>query len=524
MIFHFGDCVLDTQHRELRCGGTLRPVEPQVFDLLQFLIQNRDRVVSRDDIFQSIWRGRFVSESVLSTRLNAARCAIGDNGSEQRLIRTLRRKGIRFVGDVREEKTVSETPPPFAAAGRRFTSVVKDAPAVVVLPFVNIGGDAKGEHFADGLTEEIITALSKLGWLFVISRHSSFAYKGRSPHLKEIAPKFGVQYALQGSVRRLGSNTRITLQLVDAANDLHLWAERFDRDLADTFGIQDEIANKAASIIGHQIFAAEDARTKFKSPDSLGAWECIVKALSLMNTRKKQHVVAARALLRQAIAIDPKSSPAYSLLSVTSTLGVHLGWHSRKDVLPIAFHTAQKAIALNSDESWGHVALGYATLQICNQPEGAIEHLEYAQQLNPNLAIAHYFIALASAYGGDCDNAFRHADMAEGLSLCDLLARGNSGACDNVRATTCFVAGRFHEGIKFARKAIIQSPMLVPAYRQVVTNCAFAGEVEEAKVALQTVRRFAPNVQRWLNESLAIWSHSDDFKKYVEAFRMAGLR
>lgn len=523
MIYHFENCVLDIERRELRRSGALLAIEPQVFDLLEYLIRNRERVISRDEIFAAVWHGRIVSDAVLSTRINAVRRAIGDSGAEERLIRTYRRKGLRFVGTAREEKHIPKGSSQYITSRQPLAFTLKDAPAITVHPFANLGGGLAGEEFADGLAEEIATALSKLGWLFIISRHSSFAHRGKAPHLKNLAPAFGVQYSLQGNVRQLRDGNRITVQLVDDATGQHLWAERFNRDLADSFAARDAIAHRVVSIIGDQIFAAENARGKIKASDNLGVWECIVRALSLMNSRKRQAVGAAQALLQQAIAIDPKSSAAFSLLSYTHTLGVHLGWHSRKATLPIAIHTAQKALSLNSDEPWAHVALGYATLQICNQPEQAIEHLEYALQLDPNLAISHYLIALGSAYAGRCEDAFWHADMSENLASLDLLTRGNSGAYDNVRATTCFVAGRFDEGIHFARKAIIQSPMLIPAYRQLVTNCSFAGNIEGAKAALKTIKQASPGIQRWIRESSSTWSRGDDYKKYVEAFRLAGL-
>ncbi len=523
MIYRFENCVLDTERRELRASDIARAIEPQVFDLLEYLIRNCERVVSRDEIFAAVWHGRIVSESALSTRINAARNAIGDNGAEQRLIQTFRRKGVRFVGAVRIEQRISNTQAsPIIIRQRLLT--LKAAPAIVVLPFANIGGNLKDEYFADGLTEEFITELSKLGWIHVISRHSSFGYKGKAIELKQIAQKLHVRYVLKGSVRQAGTRARIVLQLVDGATDHRLWVERFDRDIADVLEVQKEIAETIAPTIGDYIFSAEDVRAKVKSPGSLGAWECIIRALSLINTRKKEDVAAASAILRKAIAIDPKFSPAYSLLSFVSTLSVHLGWNSRTTMQPIAMRTAQKALSLDDDEPWGHVALGYATLQLCNQPEAATENLEHGLKLDPTLAIAHYLMALASAYSSDCESAFRHADVSERLASRDLLARGYFGAYDNVRATTCFVAGRYQDGIKFARKAIAQSPRLTPAYRQLVTNCSFAGEIEQATAALQTVKHLAPNIQQWMKESSTAWSRKEDYEKYAEAFRMAGLR
>src|SRR5216684_3523037 len=207
MIYRFQDFTLDTQQRELRCGAVLRPVEPQVFDLLEYLIRNRERVVSKDEVFRAIWRERVVSDSVLSTRINAARSAIGDNGVEQRLIRTLRTKGIRFVGVVHEQKKVLRNSANPVSEGLAWR------PAIAVLPFTNISGDPKQDYFADGITEELIAVLSKSDWLHVTSRNSSFAYKGKLIATSQIARKLGVRYVLEGGVRQAAGQVRVTVQL-----------------------------------------------------------------------------------------------------------------------------------------------------------------------------------------------------------------------------------------------------------------------------------------------------------------------
>jgi DNA-binding winged helix-turn-helix (wHTH) protein len=182
MEFSFGDQVLDVDRRELRRRGELIELEPQVFDLLVYLVRNRERVVSKDDLLQSVWGGRIVSESTLISRINAVRKAVGDDGQTQRLIRTMARKGFRFVGDVREERP----PDP-----RRLTLALPDKPSIAVLPFVNMSGDPEQEFFADGIAEDVITALSRYPSLFVIARNSSFTYKGRTVDVKEIGRELG---------------------------------------------------------------------------------------------------------------------------------------------------------------------------------------------------------------------------------------------------------------------------------------------------------------------------------------------
>jgi TolB-like protein len=216
--FLFGDYTLDTDRRELCRRFEPIAVEPQVFDLLVYLIENRDRVVSKDDLIGAVWGGRIVSDSTLTSRVNAARKAVGDSGEDQKLIRTIARKGLRFVGAVRTETKADEPghAAPTADEGHALSRPalpLPDRPAIAVLPFINMSGDPEQEYFSDGISEDIITALSKLRWFFVIARNSSFIYKGKAVHMKQIAEELGVGYVVEGSVRKSGDRLRITAQL-----------------------------------------------------------------------------------------------------------------------------------------------------------------------------------------------------------------------------------------------------------------------------------------------------------------------
>src|SRR5665213_1657796 len=215
LLYSFDTYALDTGKRELRRGLEPVALEPQVFDLLVFLIENRDRVVSKDDLIASVWQGRLVSDSTLTSRINATRTAVGDSGEQQSLIRTIPRKGIRFVGSLREE-----TPAPASPEPARFP--LPDRPAIAVLPFTNMSGDAEQEYFSDGISEDIITALSKLRWFFVIARNSSFTYKGKAVHIKQVAEELGVGYVVEGSVRKAGERVRITVQLNNVTTGSHI--------------------------------------------------------------------------------------------------------------------------------------------------------------------------------------------------------------------------------------------------------------------------------------------------------------
>jgi len=284
----------------------LRSVEPQVFDRVEFLIRNRDRTVSRDDLLAAVWSGRIVSESTLASRINAARTAIGDNGADQRLIRTVLRKGIRFVGAVREvQNSGVATAASVGAEQPRFALPLPDRPSIAVLPFSNMSGDPEQDYFADGISEDIITGLSKLRWFFVIARNSSFIYKGKAVDIRQVGRELGVRYVLEGSVRKGGSRVRITAQLIETAGGQHLWAERYDRDLADIFAVQDEITKKVVASIEPKLLEAEGIRSQSRSPEDLGAWDMLIRANSLFWRLTKDESQAAISILQQLVERHP---------------------------------------------------------------------------------------------------------------------------------------------------------------------------------------------------------------------------
>jgi TolB-like protein len=239
LIYLFDSYALDTDRRELRGESGLVPLQPQVFDLLEYLIRRQDRVVTRDDMLDAIWGGRIVSDSTLTSRINAARTAIGDRGEDQRLIRTLPRKGIRFVGTVREEgRPADETILTVPQSVRRLS--------IVVLPFANLSGDPEQDYFVDGITESLTTDLSRINGSFVIARNTAFTFKGKAMDVQKLGKELNVRYVLEGSVQRGGNQMRVNAQLIDVETGNHLWAERFALPIADLFDMQDEIVSSLA--------------------------------------------------------------------------------------------------------------------------------------------------------------------------------------------------------------------------------------------------------------------------------------
>jgi TolB-like protein len=313
----FEDLVLDTDKRELCRGSEAVLIAPQVFDLLVYLIRNREHVTSKDDLIAAVWGRRVVTDAALATRLNSARAAIGDSGSEQRLIKTLQRKGIRFVGDVREVDGEVGATAPNAALMRTFSP---DKPTIAVLPFQNLSDDPGQDHFADGLVEDIITALSRFRSLFVFARQSSFTYKGKTVDIKQVGRELGVRYVLEGSVRRAGARLRISGQLIDAGTAAHIWADRFDGMLDDMFDLQDKVTRQVVGAITPELDRAEMERASRRSTGNIDAVTAFYRGLPHTEfPTSAENNDSAMQEFRRAIELDPNFAPAYG--GVASCLG-----------------------------------------------------------------------------------------------------------------------------------------------------------------------------------------------------------
>jgi TolB-like protein len=316
--FLFGDCSLDVSRRELRRGGELIPVGPQVFDLLVFLVQNHDHVVSKDDLFEAIWRGRIVSESTLTTHINAARRAVGDSGDDQSLIRTVPRKGFRFVGELKEEHPLARGISGKAASTERDatqTLALPDKPSIAVLPFQNLSGDPEQEYFADGVVEDIIMALSRMRWLFVIARNSSFTYKRQAVDVRQVGRELGVRYVLEGSVRKAANRVRIAGQLIDATTGANIWADRFESALEGVFDLQDQITASVVGAIAPMLERAEIDRASRKLTERLDAHEYYMRGIASLSHAPADQKANSDALdyFLRAIERDPDFAAAYGM-------------------------------------------------------------------------------------------------------------------------------------------------------------------------------------------------------------------
>ena len=524
MQFLFAGHMLDSDRRELYCGSAPIAVQPQVFDLLLHLVQNSNRVVSKDDLIASVWGGRIVSDLTIASRLNAARKAIGDSGDEQRLIRTFPRKGVRFIGEVRTRPRgdqPSHAAAPSLAERKEHASPAvppPDGPAIAVLPFVSMSGEPEQEHFSDGISEDIITALSKLHWFFVIARNSSFIYKGKSVPLKQVAEELGVGYVIEGSVRKTGDRVRITAQLNDAATGAQIWAERYERHLTDVFAVQDEIAEAIVAAIEPQVYAAENFRAQRKPPGSLHAWELVMQALSHFWQVAPHHNVAAQLLLEKAIAIEPNYGRALGILAVSHTFDAQLGWKDRKTSMPIADRMAQAALRADDEDPWAHLALATVHVNL-GRYEASLAEFETALRINPNFPLALGVYGLVLCYCDRWKEGNEAARRALRLSPRDPLAAIYNGVASYAE----FIERNYDESIRLARDGIRQRFDFVGAHRMLTAAAGMAGESDLARAALRDLRRIHPGVSlAWMASQLPI-RLPGQLEHFLEGLRRAGL-
>jgi adenylate cyclase len=667
--------------RGASCGGALISLQPQVFDLLEYAIRNRERVVSKDDLLAAVWNGRIVSESTLSTRINAARSAIGDSGEEQRLLRTAHGKGIRFVGTVRvEEETVRKLAAIFAAdvagysrlmeqdeigtlrrltacrailderiaahrgrifgsagdsvvadfasavdavqcavavqdaiakdsAGRSadeqmrlrigvhvgdvivkgenlfgdgvniaarlealaepggicisgavrdhlgtklplaFTdlgqqqvkniaqpvhvyrvaasrgtqaaetaaaaSLLPDKPSIAVLSFTNMSGDSEQEFFSDGIAEDIITALSRYPSLFVIARNSSFTYKGRAVDVKQVGLDLGVRYVLEGSVRKAGDRIRITAQLVDAETAKHVWAERYDRDLADTFAVQDEITEAVTIAIAPAVADSERHRAMRKLPGSLDAWAAYQRGMWHLSKRSADDVALAQKFFQQATDLDPNFAGGYTGLAfVQRTAASRLGAASA-ETLSVAL--ARRAVALDGNDAEARTCLGLMVLWQGDY-EGALAEIENALAISPNLADAHGVLGSVLNWSGQRREA--RVALEKSIRLDPL----NPNLAIRFLALTVnfYLSGEYAAAVQAAKRTIRSYPDHESAYRWLAAALGQTGRIEEAKEALEKAVAIAPGSFDMYVRRRVAWHRPQDHAHMIEGLHKAG--
>jgi TolB-like protein len=479
--FLFENYSFDSDRRELRRGAEIVPITPQVFDLLDYLIRNRERVVSKDDLISAAWNGRIVSDAALTTRLNAARTAIDDSGEKQRLIKTLPRKGFRFVGAVQEAQTVAVEP--VGSVARSSETTLTPSPprlSIVVLPFTNFSGDPEQEYFVDGVTESLTTDLSRINGTFVIARNTAFTFKGKPVDVTKLGRELNVRYALGGSVQRSGNRLRVSVQLIDAETGNHLWAERFDKPVADLFDMQDEIVSRLANTLSAQFIAVEARRARHSlRPDTMDLY---FQGMVWVNKGPTpENMTEARGFFERALALDPGNIDALvGTARVEASTGASLMSNDRSTDLAKAERTLIEVLSVAPQHAFAHAVLGFVQI-LTKRAEQGIAECERALALDRNLAHAHAFIGLGKTFLGRIAETEGHVREALRLSPRDTLAH----LWMAIAGTAKLRLGADAEALAWYRRGLEINRNYSLAHFQLAAALALLGQLDEARAATQ---------------------------------------
>jgi TolB-like protein len=516
--YRFGDFTLDTDRRELRRGAELVSTGPQVFDTLAYLIVNRERVVSKDDLLVAVWQGRIVSESTLTSQMNAVRKAVGDSGEAQNLIRTVARKGFRFVGEAKEEEVLAGgdvSSRPVAMLKQILT--FSDQPSIAVLPFANLSGDPEQEYFADGIVEDIITGLSRIKWLFVIARNSSFIYKGQPIDVKRVGRELGVRYVLEGSVRKAEDRIRINCQLNEAESGRYLWAERYDRALEGIFILQDEITLSTIGAIEPTMRDAEIERVKRKRPDSLDAYDFVLRALPyLASAPMPDEALHAMPLLEKALEFEPDYARAHGLLSWCHEI-LYLRAGFKEENRTGSIRHGRAAILHGRDDATALALGAFNASMIEHDRATAFETFERALALAPFSAFTLFFGSIASAWAGKAEQTIEWGERALRLSPFDRMTYGPHHAM----ALAHFLRERYEDSANAARRAVQASPEFSVCHLVLSAPLVRLGRMDEARAAAVRVLELQEFRARQFCAAFSV--PAELAKPLIDAWTQAGL-
>jgi TolB-like protein len=508
----------------------LRGAEPvalgkRAVAVLCVLVERPGVLVSKEALIDAAWRGLAVEDNNLVIQIATLRRVLGEAPGGERWIETLPRRGYRFVGPARIEEQGAVA----AAPGAATSPVTADAaslrlpvqPSIAVLPFENMSGDPEQEYFADGMVEEILTALSHFRSLFVIARNSSFAYKGRSVDIKQVGRELGVRYVLEGSVRRSAARVRITAQLIDSLTGAHLWAGRFDGALEDVLDLQDRVAAHVVGEIEPRLNQVELDRARRKPAADLDAYDYYLRALANGYLMTKEESGEVLRLAHKAIELDPGFASAYGIAAWFHTRRAVNKWtddgvRERADALRMA----RRAAELGKEDAFCLAFAGYTFTFAGRQTEHGATLADRAVELNPNLALAWGINGWLRLVLGQPDIAIERMARAMRLSPLDPFMRQWQSAT----AIAYFLSDRYDEALSWAAQALRPDPDFATPWRVTAASHALAGHAEEAKAACARLRELEPLLRiSNFRDVVAPYRRPSDLAKWEVGLRMAGL-
>lgn len=488
MRYEFGGHSLDVDRRELRLAGKHVAIEPQVFDLIVYLVRNRKRVVTRDDLIAEVWGGRTVSDSAVTTRINAARRALGDSGAAQTVIRTIARKGVRFVAEVREDSGTEALYP--VSSGNRDASRLFAKPSILVLPFRNISGDPSQDYFTDAMTSDLTVDLSRIRDIAVISAATALTYKGSSLDIRGIGRELGVRYLVIGTIGRSGDLVRTNVQLLEAASGEQLWGDRFANRFVDLVGLEDTITGRIAASLNVQLVRAEGRRAdQALQPDAL---DLRLRATSLFfSSVAPEHTLATRKLLQQSAKLDPRSAETWARLGEIIASDYLTNWNNTgKEQLREAEEAVRHALLIDPNHALAHAAHGLIE-RARGEHHSALEAFSQAIELDRNFAFAYAQKGNELILVGRPAEAQPFVEQAMRLSPHD----PSIGMFQWIIGRANFCIGKYSEAIPWFRKSVETRPNLWFNRLYLASACALANMPEQAARALSDFnRRFSDRV------------------------------
>ncbi len=504
----------DLRQRQLKRDGLPVQLGNRARDILWVLASANGEVVSKDELMTRVWPGLAVEENNIQVHISALRKALDEGKDGQAYVITVPGRGYRLVGTKAALSfSVGDVEP-------RPGPVIPDKPSIAVLPFQSMSDDPAQQYFADGVVEEIITALSRFSGLFVIARNSSFTYKGRSVDIKQVGSELGVRYVLEGSVRRGGHRVRITGQLIDASTGAHLWADRFEGASEDIFDLQDQVTMSVVGAVAPRLEQAEIVRAKRKPTESLDAYDYYLRGMEHFYQDIRESIDQAMRLFSRAIELDPAFAIAYAFGAACYVQRQALGWMTdrQKEVSETA-RLARKAVQLDRDDAVVLSRAGHALAYVVHEFDAGQLFIDRALALNPNLAMAWNSSAWLRVWMGDPETAIQHFAQFKRLSPLDITTPRMLGG----GAFAHFFAGRYDEACSQAEQALQESPNQHAALRVSAASNALAGRIERARDALSRLRRIDPALRVSNLGDITPLRRPEDIARYAEAMRKAGL-
>ena len=505
-----GQFRLDLATRSLSRGGKPVALGSRALEILCVLAAARGAIVSKNELVHRVWPGAIVEDNTIQVHVSALRKALDESNTGQKHVVTVSGQGYRLLG--------ASTSRPSLDQGA--TPVLSDMPAVAVLPFQSMSADPEQEYFADGVVEEIITALSRFSGLFVIARNSSFTYKGRAVDVKEVGRDLDVRYVLAGSVRRDGMRVRITGQLIDAVTGRHLWADHFDGALKDIFSVQEQVTARVVGAIVPKLERVEIERAKRKPTESLDAYDYYLRGRASFHEWTQQRNNDALSFFRRAVEIDPDFATAYGMAALCYEQRMMNGWMTdRRQEVAEAALLADRAVDLGKDDAIALSSAGIVRLRVIGDIDAAAAFIDQAIALNPNLAQAWYGGSFVRNCNGAPEEALEYLGHVMRLSPIDpLMYRVHTGA-----ALAHFLAYRYDEASSWAERSLLDNPNFHPGLRMAAASHALAGRAQQATSMMARMRRLDPTLRVSHIKTLLPLRRDDDARRYAEGLRMAGL-